>query len=255
MEHFDACRHLLHSIDSRYTDEQWRVLFRSPWTGDAPGIALEKDGTIGGIMMLITAEREIEGQRVKVCAPSTWVVAPEFRPYSLSLVHEMMNSGQDLTIAQTPSEIAHKIFSRFGMSPLEETKILVLPGLRRKRFSTFESRLVSDHAPFPGCISAAASGYELILKRICKTKKGVRLPFFEVLYANQPLDGSILKRLAADLSWRFRTAGVFVDSRFTEGAVRGFRFPNRKLYHGSDIAPGKLDNLYSEIAVLHRGYP
>ncbi len=252
MERFDECKGLLRSINPRMTDEQWKVLFRSPWTDEAPGIGIEVDGVIGGIMMLITSTREIEGKLLKVCAPSTWVVAPEYRQHSLALLQPLMARDYDIVITHTLSEVAYKIFKIYKLKDYEDSKYLVLPGIAREYFEPFDNQLVRDHQ-FPGCIALAAKGYEVILKRICKIKKGVKFTFFEVLYTNRQLDNKILKKLASHLFFRNFSGGILVDSRFTEGKIRGFRFDNKKLCRAKVKHPEKLDNLYSELATMHRG--
>jgi len=254
VDRFEECAPLLHDLNPRMTDPQWKLLFRSPWTDRAPGIALEVDGAIHGMMLLITAMREIEGKMLTVCAPSTWVVAPDYRQYSLALLQAMVDTGDDLIITHTLSDVAYRIFKRFDFVDFEDSKLFVLPGIGREYFESYDNQLVRDHA-LPGCIALAAGHHELILKRIRKIKKGVGVTSFEVLYANRPLDNRILKRLASHLLFKHFAAGVFVDSRFTEGDVQGFRFPNKKLYRGTLQAPQKLDNLYSELVLLNRGYP
>ncbi len=254
LDRYDACKALLNSMNPAYTDDQWKVLFTSRWTNRAPGMAIEVDGTIGGIMMLISSEREIEGKRMTVCAPSTWVVAPEFRQYSLALLQAVMELDYDLIITHTLSEVAYKLFKRFKLLDFEDSKIFVLPGGARGPFKPYEDQYVLDH-PFPGCIGLEADGVKVILKRLRKIKNGVPLTTFEVLYTNQPLNNRQLKRLAAYLFWKSFAAGILVDSRFTTGPISGPRFDNRKLFRGDISEPNTLDNLYSELALLHRGYP
>ena len=254
LDRYDACKALLNSMNPAYTDDQWKVLFTSRWTNRAPGMAIEVDGTIGGIMMLISSEREIEGKRMTVCAPSTWVVAPEFRQYSLALLQAVMELDYDLIITHTLSEVAYKLFKRFKLLDFEDSKIFVLPGGARGPFKPYEDQYVLDH-PFPGCIGLEENGIKVILKRLRKVKKGIPLVTYEVLYTNRLLNNRQLKRLAAYLFWKTFAAGILVDSRFTTGPVIGSRFANKKLYRASLEHPERLDNLYSELAVMHRGYP
>ena len=254
LDRYDECKALLNSINPAYTDDQWKVLFTSRWTNRTPGMAIAVDGTIGGIMMLISSEREIEGKRMSVCAPSTWVVAPEFRQYSLALIQAVMELDYDLIITHTLSDVAYKIFKRYKLVDFEDSKLFVLPGAARGAFKPYGDQYVIDH-PFPGCIGLAEDGVQVILKRLRKVKKGIPLTTFEVLYTNQLLNNRQLKRLAAYLFWKHFAAGILVDSRFTSGPVTGSRFANKKLYRASLEHPEQLDNLYSDLALLNRGYP
>lgn len=251
LDRYDECKALLNSIDPTYPADQWKVLFESHWTNRAPGIAIEVDGTIGGIMMLISSEREIEGKHLSVCAPSTWVVAPEYRQYSLALLQAIMELNYDLVITHTLSEIAYKIFKRYKLTDFEDSKTFVLPGAMRGAFNPYEDQYVIDH-PFPGCVGLEEDGVKVILKRVRKVKKGIPLTTFEVLYANQLLDNRQLRRLAAYLFWKTFAAGILVDSRFTTGPVSGPRFANKKLCRSTLKHPERLDNLYSELAILDR---
>jgi hypothetical protein len=253
MDRFDECRELLYSINPRMSDEQWKVVFESHWTDQAPGIGIEVDGVIGGIMMLITSTREIEGNLLKVCAPSTWVVAPEYRQYSLGLLQHLMATDFDVIVTHTLSDVAYRMFKIFKMVDFEDSKYWILPGFGIETFRPFENQLVRDHQ-FSGCVALAAMGYEVILKRICKIKKGVKLTFFELLYTNQLLDNKILKKLSLHLFLKHFSGGLLVDSRFTKGKIRGFKYDNKKLCRANLEHPENLDNLYSELAVMSRGY-
>jgi len=254
MDRFDECKGLLYSINPRMTDEQWKVIFKSPWTDDAPGIGIEVDGVIGGIMMLITSKREIEGNVLRVCAPSTWVVDPDYRQYSLGLLQHLMATDYDIIVTHTLSDVAYRMFKIFKMVDYEDSKYVILPGFGMEKFNAFDNQLVRDHQ-FPGCVALAANGYEVILKRICKIKKGVKLTFFELLYTNQPLDNRILKKLSSHLFLKHFSGGLLVDSRFTTGKISGFKYDNRKLCRANIEHPENLDNLYSELALMSRGYP
>ena len=115
----------------------WKERFRFWWdenpafsNGLARGWVLRKNGEIVGFMGNLSSLFQLSGKPVTINSGTTWRVLPDYRNYSLCLLHKQMSySKQTLLLGTTPNDTVSRVLEMFKFQPLprsgQKTNIFV----------------------------------------------------------------------------------------------------------------------------------
>ena len=276
----DVYRLLLGFENPRMSKEDWRrMLFQYPWKAEeeSRGYVLFNDARAVGFIGTIFSAREIEGRTERFCHLSSWIVLPEHRSRSLSLLASVARLDGYTVVCSTPSPTAARLFRRFGHRTLDE-KVLVLPplagarelcGLFRASMTTRESevragltgealRCFDDHR--------GSLGAHVLLRRGGRTcwatatltrRRGIRFASVRHI-SDRQLFWECLPLAKLGFLKALGAPALAVDARFAEGRHVPFAVPYRlatpQLYRPAHEAlrPALVDGLYSELMGLRQ---
>ncbi len=182
--------------------EDYLNLFKRQWEGaeDWHGFVLVDEDAVVGFLGLIFSKRAIKGREYRLCNLSHWIVKPEYRRHSMSLLFAATSLKGYTFTSFTPTPAVTPIYEklRWGMLDQRCHIILGLPtpalitGRRRRvildanelksRLSFAETQLYQDHRPFK-CQHAfvdngRGNGCYLVYTRVRRK----RLPFVLIHY-------------------------------------------------------------------------
>ena len=267
--------HLLRKLNPDFAPDRWHRLFNWGWENpeDHVGFGLESEsGSLVGFLASIYSVQELgEGDPVKVCNVSSWIVEPGFRSSALALVMPILRR-RDLTVTNLTSlPEVNDIFRKLGFSTLEtHTRILPpLPGPFRVR--RMECLKIDPHDA-----ESVANGETVSLIRdhsrvehqwLVKGDEGNchvvltlgrrrRLRTARIHYLSDP-------KIFAQGIWSLRRRlfeedGIVLcewDERLLGGLevprTRRIRLPVSRIFRSSRIKAEQLSNLYSELPLLN----
>lgn len=258
----------------KITRSQWRSLFEYPWpcADAARGFVLRDGERCAGFFGTVWSEREIGGRRERLCNLTSWITLPEYRHHSLLLLKAVL-ALEDCTITcHSPAPQLYPIYKKFGFRDLETKLRIILPwpslppriGMGARVFSDpdqiaprlgeSEGAILAAHR-VPGC------GHLLIETRsgscyvVFTRTRGRKRSFSHLHYIGSPavfvrhLDRVKLHLLALN-----RTPLMMIDARL----VAGVEIPHSRevplgvahVFRSPTLAPGQIDNLYSELILL-----
>jgi hypothetical protein len=258
------------------TRGDWVRLLSRAWPGAevCRGYVLWQETRAVGFAGLLTAERRIAGRTVPVSNLTSVVVLPEHRRHSLLLFQALMDNRQCAITSFTPTGTSGPLLQRIGFRALESTVVHLFPrvfwpvplpvaqGARlaagfaaiREQLRGDQRRIGEDHADLDCDQLLLTRGGEQCHLVFTRTH-GWRFEF-SVLHhiSNVPLFLACLPAVRWQLFRRNRTLRLMVDKRLLRGqAVAGAReipLETPRLYRADGLAPGEMDNLYSEFVVL-----
>ncbi len=242
-----------------------------PWKVDAPnyGFMLWDGRRVVGALLALYSERLLDGRPERFCNMGSWCVLPEFRSRSMSLLQALL--GQDdyhftvLTADVEPQEI----LAWWGFRYLDTSAVLVpnlpwptVPGrttisadtaVIEKTLTGVELDLYHDHAQ-------ALAAHHLVLIR---GSRHCYVMYRKSTYKNEPValllhvsNPELLRRAWAPLTrhllMRHRLLATLAELR-TAGCTPplAFKLTNwPKMYRSASLAPGQIDDLYSELACV-----
>jgi hypothetical protein len=110
--------------------ELWRrMLFDPPWPVEEPqrGYALIDGSRVVGFMGAMFSRRWVQGQQIRFCNLSSWIVKPTHRALSLELLRPVLALKDYTVVSPSPNAVAHPIYVRLGFTVLEDAQWLMTP--------------------------------------------------------------------------------------------------------------------------------
>ncbi|MBC7278349.1 hypothetical protein [Nocardioides sp.] len=271
-EDLPAVSTFLHEqLNPRVRALEWSQALRVPWDVPQPnhGFFLTAGDRVVGAYLAYYSEREVGGERLRICNLGAWCVLDSHRHQGLRLLTTLLKQpGYEFTDF-SPSGNVVALNRKLKFTDLDTTTSLVpamaLPG-RGVRVSSrpdvldsvlqgAERDLYADHR-------AAAAARHVVLSTGSEhcyvvarkdTRKGVRA-FATVLYASHPeLLRRYAPRLASHLLRQHGAAATLVEHRVAGGAPAGSHRLTRsrpKMLRSEALEPARVDYLYSELTCL-----
>lgn len=258
------------------TREDWQSLFTYPWRSpdDPLGFVLVDDGKIVGYLGAICSRRVIAGRQEKFCNITSWVTDKNHRQQAIMLLTPILKLTDHTITNQTPAKHIHPLFTKLGFQELERKRVILFPFPEFKRLvtpssfrATTDKNLIAkilkepdatifkDHLPLKcgHLLIYNDQGYSYAL--FTKTK-GRKYHFSHVHYiSNKPVFFANLNVVRFHLLWANRALFTMIDSRFVGDAKiphsRLVEWASATLYKSATLKPGQIDNLYSELILLH----
>lgn len=138
-EHYEELARFLTAFPGEKQDLVfWRDRFRLWWDENpafsndlARGWILRKKGNIVGLMGNLSSLFQLCGKPVIINSGTTWRVLPNYRNYSLRLLHQQMKySKETLLLGTTPNDTVSRILEIFKFKPLSrsgrKTSLLII---------------------------------------------------------------------------------------------------------------------------------
>jgi hypothetical protein len=250
--------------------QDWKKIFSPLWSGQREqfGYILEDGNEAVGFLGTLYSLRMIQGEKREFCNLTSWIVRPDYRSESLSLLFPLMGD-KDLTLTNfTASNRVIEVLLRLGFQSLEDhyRMILPLPVARgnikitsdpeqiRPRLSGLEASIFQDHLPLH-CrhvlLESSAGHCYLVLNPAIKRN----LPVMFVNYFSDP--GYFLRniqQIALHLCRQLHIYGLMVGehSLGRKSLPLALRIKRRHalLFKSRVVSPEDVDTLYSEIQVL-----
>lgn len=279
---FELAYPLLMKFGSGISSDSWRHLFEHPWArpGDPRGYILFKGKEAKGFLGLIFSRRTIRGRQETLCNMTSWIVEPDCRNQSLSLLRKMLQlDGITITNFSASVSVA-RILERSGFEKLQLSQRVLLPvphfGPVSRVACEFDERAISaqlndenrrilaDHSAY-GCRSVLLrtgnSCCFLLLKpyvwRIRSYGIRARLDLARVHYASDcVMLASLLAAARGRIIRHLGVYGLLVDERRFEHKrpILSFPFPEVStwLFKSGSLDSDDIDTLYSEMILLHQ---
>lgn len=269
---YDEVSPLLLNLNSQI---DWRNIFNCSWQQeDYCGYGLFDGKEIVGFLGLIFSSRTLGDRVENFCNIHTWVVKPQYRDRSISLILPVLKL-KDMTLTDlSPAPTVIAILQRLGFTILDSKLCILLPFSVRNSndlkkiqltqekkqiadwLSKEDFRLFQDHANYSGCshlLIENSKNYCYIIYTI------VRQAFFSYCYiqyiSNIQMFSQYSGSIRADIAKHSRTPLIVVDSRLVASMKLPFSydlpFSFPKLYKSSNLKPTQIDNLYSELVLLN----
>jgi RimJ/RimL family protein N-acetyltransferase len=265
-----VCRLLHEQMNRRLLPERWRRITTYGWLAEKPdfGRVVDDGGKIVGFVGSVYADREIAGRRERVVSMSSWYLDKAYRGQGLGF--ELMRSATEdegasyTMITVSPRNLAmlpglgyrlldhdRRVWSRSGKPAggigLERDLSRILA-----KADTGQRRMLADHAGLPvdPVLISAADGQCLAVFSVKKKHEDVT--YFDVLHLS---DGALFARhgqAIADVLLPPGKAVLAADTRLLGGATGGAVevMPVARYYKSKRLAPGEVDNMYSELLLL-----
>lgn len=248
----------------------WKKIFTPVWSevDDPIGYILEDGGKTVGFLGTIFSERKINGQMHRFCNLTSWIVLPEYRNESLSLLFPLLGK-KELTITNfTASNRVSEVLLKLGFKDLEDGFRIILPlptpGKRiklemdikniRSQLDADNQKILDDHSGLH-CIHVLMTNLKsrsyLILNPAVKKHQ----PVFYINYlSNLELFLEYYQAFSFEICRRMNLKGIMVGDHTLKGRslplTLGVRRKHSLLYRSKSVSPFDIDTLYSEIQLL-----
>lgn len=274
---FDELYPLLELFDSPLSKDLWKSLFDYQWarSEDYCGYGLFDDGVPVGYLGMLFSQRTIEQQTHHFCNLTSWIVRPDYRSHSLSMMMPIMRLKNHTVTDLSASETVIKLSERLGFKYLDKTVQVLLPlplGLGQSKAQTLrfyqddeiselsltdsEQRIFEDHRRYSDChqlvIQVTPDEYCHVLYTVHPDSK------LSYCHIQSISNIEVFERYQADIRKCIgRAAGIsliVVDSRF----VASLKLPlsveipvgSPRIYRSNTLQAAQVDNLYSEYILL-----
>ncbi len=260
-------------MDRRISHERWRRIVEYNWPGNKPtcGWLVEDGCDIVGYLGLVYAPRTIDGANHCLVNLTSWYLRRPYRDLktALAMLHAA-TADTDATYTVFSSRPAvTRLMRRTGFRCLDDTRyvwrrrgagagdleVSTDPATIRTRLNPPARKLLDDHAAFNATsFLLRAPGGETCFLLLSIRHKGADIAYHEALYVSEP---SVLARHAqqfADLILPGEKALLAVDCRFLAGqtvSAATETIPAPRFFKSTQLAPSKVDFLYSEILLLN----
>jgi hypothetical protein len=269
-----AVAEFLHAnLNNRVPAPAWVRAMSVPWKAEAPnhGFLLRDGPRIVGVYLAFYCERTIAGRVERFCNMAAWCVLPKFRFHSVRLLKALLAQDGYHFTDLSPSGNVVPLNARLKFRSLD-TATAVVPNLpwptlpRRTRINSDpgvieaalagpELELYRDHAD-------AAAAHHLVLSRgheSCyvmfrkASRKGLPV-FAAILHVSNP---ELMRRASRPLTryLLFRHGALATLAELRIVGTRPWpsvmlRAPRPKMYRSTTLAPGQIDDLYSELVCV-----
>jgi len=267
----DAVCCLLHEqMNRRLPPERWRRITTYGWLAQKPdfGRVVDDGGKVVGFVGSVYADREIAGRRERVVSMSSWYLDKAYRGQGLGF--ELMRSATEddeasyTMITVSPRNLAmlprlgyrlldhdRRVWSASG-SPADGLAVEQAPERILEKVDAAQRRMLQDHLGLPvhPVLISATDGQCLAVFSV--KKKGDDVTYFDVLHLS---DGAFFARHAQAIADGLLPPGkslLAADTRLLSGASGGAVevMPVARYYKSKRLAPGEVDNMYSELLLL-----
>lgn len=248
----------------------WKKIFSPIWREQKPsfGYVMENDGNAVGFLGTLFSKRTIHSAEKEFCNLTSWIVRPEYRNESLSLLFPLLGQ-KDLTLTNfTASNRVVEILLKIGFKSLEEHFQMVLPvptlSSRQKisadpgeignRLTGESLRIFQDHKHLH-CRHVLLELNGEICYLVLNPARKKNLPVMYVDYiGNLPFFTKSIHKFAFSLCRKLNIYGLMVGEHSLGSKKLPFALRVKRrhalLYRSRDILPADIDTLYSEIQVL-----
>ena len=274
---FDEIYPLLESFDSKLSKDLWETLFNYQWDRSSRycGYGLFDDDTPVGYLGMLFSQREIDQQRHDFCNLTSWVVRPDYRSHSLSMMMPVMRLKDHTITDLSASDTVIKLSERLGFQLLDTTVRVLMPfqmGLDRGKSKTCDfyrddeiealsldrsdRAIFEDHRPYSNChqlvVKANDGEYCHLLYTI---NRDPILSYCHIQFLSNTAFFSRHQKIIRNCI--SRDSGIpltIVDSRLiaTETLPHSLEIPlgAPRIYRSPTLQAGQVDNLYSEYILL-----
>lgn len=270
---FEQVYPLLDWHDSALGKTAWQRIFDYAWHHEEPhcGYGLFDADEAVGFLGFIFSDRTISGQKAKFCNLTTWVVKPQYRGHSLSLMMPVMRL-KDYTITDlSAGSNVIKISQRLGFKDLDTAVQVLLPyqgmsstaaghmlegnAITTLSLKANDLRVFQDHQPYANC-------HQLVIQdgtsycHVIYTQN--RDPELSYCHIQSISDHKLFERHHwAIRQQMMRCSGIpliVIDARLLASVnlPLSYRLPlsSPRIYRSSQLQPSQIDNLYSELTLL-----
>ena len=296
---FEQLYPLLHWHDPALDKAMWQRIFDYSWTHDNPycGYALFEDSKSGeseavGFIGFIFSDRphphspnrSTTNRSTKICNLTTWVVKPQYRGHSLSLMMPVVRMKEHTVTDLSAGDDVIKLSKRLGFKILDDAVKILLPqgvsssaiaGQPTKSAATSaifmneaiaplllpptERTLFNDHRPYPNCHQLVLKVKDQICHVVYTLNRDTELSYAHIQYINNP---ALFEQHQMAIRQRIiRQSGlplIAIDSRLVASLTLPFSYhlplSSARIYRPSpsqpSLRPEQIDNLYSELALL-----
>ena len=266
----DGVCDLLHeNMSAKISKARWRNLLDYPWRPtDANRGCVAVDGDrVVGFLGLVYADRLISGTTRRFCNICAWYLLKEYRGQGLGR-RIQLDSVADPRVTYTiltATEATGRAFGGSGFRVLDSERLIVRrqsgggeiaalddPAAIAAHLNTRERRILEDHRQYNLRHFLFRAGVDASYAILQVKRKGADIDYHELLYAG---DGTFLaahaQAIANTLLPSDRAVLAF-DRRFVPESETFEREPMRlpRWFRSSDVSPGGIDHLYSEIVLL-----
>ena len=292
---FEQLYPLLHWHDPTLAKAAWQRIFDYAWAHDNPhcGYGLFDGEDAVGFIGFIFSERSLSYQSAsstpfKFCNLTTWIVKPQYRGHSLSLMMPVMRM-KDYTITDlSASDDVIEVSKRLGFEILDDAVDILLPygwsaygqkGYDRPykelvvalnnsillgestteiSLPPVEQKIFNDHRRYAHC-------HQLVLKlgKACchvvyTLNREAQLSYSHIHFIS---DRALFEQHQRTIRQQIvRQSGlplIIIDSRLCASTKLplSYRLPlsSPRIYRSSQLVPTQIDNLYSELMLLEFG--
>lgn len=253
----------------------WRNVFDYNWQAeDYCGYGLFDGKEVVGFLGLIFSRRAIADRVENFCNIHSWIVKPQYRDRSLSLLLPVLRL-KDCTLTDlSPAPRAIEILQRLGFKRLDSKLRVLLPVGRRNRsaieivhlsqekpqiaeqFSKQDLKLFQDHISYSNCYHLLIDNGKNYCYVIYTIVKQAFLSHCYIQYiSNIQIFSQYSGAIRSEIIRHSRIPLVVVDSRLIAPFKLPFSydlpFSFPKLYRSSSLKLAQIDNLYSELILLN----
>jgi hypothetical protein len=260
-------RFLHEHLDPRVPAETWASAAVPSWRApvDDHGYLLVEGDRVVGVYLALHSERMVGGERRLVCNLAAWCVLESHRAHGARLLRAQLARKEVVFTDLSPSGSVPALNRRLGFTDLDTTTVVVpclplpSPGVRvvtgpARIDALLEGRdreIYRDHRD-----AAAARHVVLVVGdapcyvMFRKVRRKGLPGFATVLHVSDP---ELLRGHMGALSRHLLRHGVLLllaELRVIEHAPplsRRLSVPRPKMYRGTGVAPGDIDDLYSEL--------
>jgi hypothetical protein len=250
--------------------QDWKKIFHPIWENQRQdyGYLLEDQGEAVGFLGTLYSNRSISGKQQEFCNLTSWIVKPEYRAESLSLLFPLI-SHQDLTLTNfTASNRVIEVLLKLGFRSLEDHYRMILPlpypsgafeiitdpEKIEERLIGTDSAIFHDHKTLH-CrhvlISSPTENCYLVLNPAIKRNRPV---MFINYIGNKDFFVRAIQRCARALCRQLGVQGLMIGDHSLAGKhlPLALRIKRRHalLFRSKNVSPLQIDTLYSEIQVL-----
>jgi hypothetical protein len=255
---------------SQVDPQDWKKIFHNIWRDQNPccGFILLDGEDVVGFLGTLFSRRMIQGSAKDFCNLTSWIVKPEYRSESLSLLFPLMGR-KNLTLTNfTASNRVIAVLQKIGFRSLEDHFHMLLPfplpampcriildsELIENRLMGENQRIYQDHLKLH-CFHVIVETPEGDLYLVLNPTRKKKLPVMFVNFLSDPfLFEKYIQRCVFTLCRKLGICGLMVgDHSLVSGPLPyTLKVPRRHalLYHSRDLSPAEIDTLYSEIQVL-----
>jgi hypothetical protein len=260
-------------LNERVSADHWADAVAVPWEVDKPnaGFMLLDGDEVVGVQLAFYSERIIDGRRERFCNLGAWCVLQAYRFHGLRLLRSVLSQEGYHFTDLSPSGNVVGINERLSFRFLDTTTALV-PNLPWPSWSR-RARISSD----PELIERTLTGPELDIYRdhvgtgaarhlvlirgdewcyvVFRKDQRKKLPLFaSVLHVSNPrLFRAMARPLAGHLLMHHGALVTLAEERIVGYRPRPsllVRSPRRKMFRSQSLAPGQIDDLYSELVCV-----
>jgi acetoacetyl-CoA synthetase len=267
-----VCAFLEQNMHRGMAGEEYKRLFSYDWLRDKPnrGFVMKDGGKIVGFLGAVYAERAIDGREERFCNLTNWCVLPAYRYASLSLLFAILKDPAQTVINLSPTEEVQKMLAALRFRVLDTFKLFTGPfthaatlfasprptiesdrAVLLERLSSDDRQLYEDHEATKcgHLMLALPDEYSYV---IFKRRKKNGIAFSELLYVRNPaLLRRHFERAKLHIFGKDRTCLLAVDERLLGGRPRlVWPYKRVSMFRSRTVRADKIDNLYSELALL-----